>query len=430
MKVGVLGLWHLGSVTAACLAAADVLTTAVDTDPQVVARLKAGELPVFEPQLADLIRDGLERGTLAFSSELPGLSAFDVVWVCHDAALDDDDRADVTGVTAQVEAAFPYLRDGAVVLVSAQLPVGTVAALERTFALRVPGRVVDFACSPENLRLGSAVAAFRRPGRIVVGVRSERARRALAPLLGLLCDTLIWTSVESAEMAKHALNAFLANTIALTNELAVMCEKVGADAREVEAALRSDPRIGANAYVRPGPAFGGGTLARDLRYLLGLAEAHGMQVPLISSVIASNDRHRRWMLDTLHQRLGSLRARKLTLLGLAYKPGTSAIRRSPAVELARQLIGENALVSVFDPMVRALPAEIGSRLTFAPDAPAALRGATAVVIATEWPQFRALSAEDFASRMAGNLILDPGRFLAPILAHDPRLKVVSIGAAS
>jgi UDPglucose 6-dehydrogenase len=430
MKVGVLGLWHLGSVTAACLAAAGITTVAVDADPQVVAGLNRGEPPLFEPQLAELVREGMEKGTLVFTSELAALAAVDIVWVCYDTPVDEGDRADVARVVGQIEAIFPHLRDRAVVLVSAQLPVGTVAALERAFERGAGRRTVDFACSPENLRLGRAIRAFRDPGRIVIGVRNDRARRALSPLLARLCDTLIWTKVESAEMTKHALNAFLASAITLTNELAVICEQVGADAAELEGALRSDPRIGAEAYVRAGPAFGGGTLARDVRYLLGLAETRGLNVPLIASVIASNDAHRAWMLDTLHARLGLLRSRKLAVLGLAYKPGTDAIRRSPAVELVRQLIAESAQVSAFDPMVQAPPSDIAAQLTLAPTAPGAMRGAAAVVIATEWPQFRTLTAEDFVTNMDGNLVVDPGRFLAPTLAHDPRLKVVSIGSAS
>ena len=430
MKVGVLGLWHLGSVTAACLATAGIVTVAVDADPQLVADFKRGEPPLFEPQLGELVREGVKKRTLAFTSNLSALAAVDIVWVCYDTPVDEQDRADVARVVEQIEAIFPHLRDQAVVLISAQLPVGTVAALEQAFARGAGGRIVDFACSPENLRLGRAIFAFRNPGRIVVGVRNDRARRALSPLLTRLCDTLIWTTVESAEMVKHALNAFLASAITLTNELAVICEQVGADAAEVEAALRSDPRIGAEAYVRAGPAFGGGTLARDIRYLLGLAQGYGLNVPVIASVIASNDAHRAWMLDTLHARLGSLRARKLAVLGLAYKPGTDAIRRSSAVELVRQLIAERAQVSAFDPMVQASPSDIAAQLILAPTAEGAMTGAAAVVIATEWPQFRTLTAEDFVTNMDGNLVVDPGRFLAPTLAHDPRLKVVSIGAAS
>lgn len=153
-------------------------------------------------------------------------------------------------------------------------------------------------------------------------------------------------------------------------------------------------------------------------------------MPVIASVIASNDAHRAWMLDTLHARLGSLRARKLAVLGLAYKPGTDAIRRSCALELVRQLIAESAQVSAFDPMVQASPSDIAAQLILAPTAARAMTGAAAVVIATEWPQFRTLTAEDFVTNMDGNLVVDPGRFLAPTLAHDPRLKVVSIGAAS
>jgi UDPglucose 6-dehydrogenase len=430
VKVGVLGLWHLGSVTAACVAAAGIQTVGVDGDPQVIAALRRSEPPVFEPRLAELISHGLEAGTLSFAADPAALASADVVWICHDTPIDGDDRADISGVCASIESAFPHLRDGAIVLVSAQLPIGTVSNLERAFARTADGRSVEFACSPENLRLGLAVESFRNPSRIVVGLRSSRAREVLSALLGRFCNNLIFTSVESAEMAKHALNAMLAASITITNELAVICERVGADAAEVESALRSDPRIGAHAYVRPGAAFAGGTLARDVRLLSELAGHHHVHAPLIGSVIPSNEAHRAWMIDKLLERLGTLKSRTVAVLGLSSKPGTDVIRRSAAVMLLRALIAEGADVCVFDPVVRSLPPELERNLRVAVDARAAMEGAEAVVIATEWPQFRSLTAEDFRSTMSGNLIIDPGRFLTQAIAAGPGLQLLSVGRAA
>jgi len=430
MKVGVLGLWHLGSVTAACLAAAGFATLAVDGDRDVIAGLNRGEPPLSEPLLRDLINEAVAKGRLSFTSDVSALSAVDVVWVCYDTPVDELDRADVGAVTEKIEATFPYLADGAIVLISAQLPVGTVAGLERAFADVAAGRTVDFACSPENLRLGRAIEVFRNPGRIVVGVRRDRTRTALGKLLGTFCEHLIWTSVESAEMAKHAVNAFLASSITLTNELALICEQVGADVADVEAALRSDPRIGPQAYVRAGPAFAGGTLARDIRFLSGLAWEHGLRTPLIQSVIPSNEAHRAWILDRLHERLGSLAGQRVAVLGLAYKAGTDAIRRSVAIEILYALVAEHADVRAYDPAVRTLPPELGRGITMAADAASAMQGAAAVVIATEWAEFRALGAKDFVTVMEGNLIIDPGRFLPATIADDPRLKLISVGRSA
>ena len=429
MKLGVLGLWHLGTVTAACTAATGIRTVAVDDNSANVTRLNAGLPPLHEPGLDLLVKQGLSGGTLSFTTDLHVLTDVDVLWVCHDTPVDEDDRADVQQVVDRAAAAFDHLRDGAVVLVSAQLPVGSIARMERMVAAAARGRTVSFACSPENLRLGRAIELFRKPGRIVVGVRNDRAREVLTPLLQRFCNNLIWTSVESAEMAKHALNAFLAVSITFTNELATICERVGADAGEVEAALRSDPRVGQGAYVRAGPAFAGGTLARDIQFLSQLANANGLATPVIASVIPSNRAHRDWALGQLRRRLTSLSGRKIAVLGLAYKPGTDALRRSAAIELLRQLVEEGAQVRAFDPLVRALPADL-SAVTLTPDTRAALTGASAAVIATEWPEFRRLSADDFSAVMQGKLVLDAGGCLDAAVANDARLTVVSVGQAS
>jgi UDPglucose 6-dehydrogenase len=426
MKVAVLGLWHLGAVTAACVADAGVSTVGIDGDPDVIAKLNAGEPPLYEPGLADLVGQGIASGRLSFAPDMASLADADIVWICHDTPVDDDDRADVEAVVRQVEATFPHLKDGAVVLVSAQLPVGTVARLEKAFATHANGREVDFACSPENLRLGRALEIFRNPGRIVIGIRHERVRAKLAPLLERFCRNLLWMSTESAEMVKHSLNAFLALSITFTNELAAIAERVGANAPDIEKALRSDPRIGSNAYVKAGPAFAGGTLARDVQFLSAIAEQEKLQTPLIGSIVASNRAHGRWPINQLRRRLGPLRGKTIAVLGLSYKPGTDAIRRSPSIELLRELLADGAAVRVYDPAVRKLPSEFGA-VTIALDAPGAITGAAAVVLATEWPEFRELRAEDFTRGMEGRLVLDPASLLKAAVHEDPALTILSIG---
>jgi UDPglucose 6-dehydrogenase len=429
MSISVFGLWHLGCVTAACVAEAGQDVVAIDTNVSVIESLRKGTPPLFEPGLAELLQQGQADGKLQFTTDLYSIAEADVLWVCHDTPVDEEDRADVAHVVEQVRATFPYLRDGAVVLVSAQLPVGTIAAMERAFGEAASGRTVSFACSPENLRLGRALEIFRNPGRIVVGIRDDRARRVLEPLLAQFCDNLIWTSVESAEMTKHALNAFLAVSITFTNEIAALCERVGADAVDVEKALRSDPRIGQNAYVRPGPAFAGGTLARDIQFLSGIAERTHVEAPLIKSVIPSNRAHAKWVINQLRTRLAPLKGRRISVLGLSYKPGTDSMRRSAAVELLRDLVEDGADIRAFDPAVRALPQELNGKLKLAGDLPSSLRDAEGVVIATEWPEFRALTETDLAMAADGCLVLDPGRCLAPAIANAKRFKVISIGTS-
>jgi len=427
MIVAVYGLWHLGSVTAACLAAAGVQTIGIDLDPTTVGNLSDGVPPLFEPGLDAAVRNGLATTKLGFSTALEAVAAADIIWVTFDTPVDDEDRADSISVLAAVERLFPFLRDGHVVLISSQLPVGSTARLEAAFADVAAGRSVWFAYSPENLRLGKAIEAFTRPERIIIGTRNDETRRLLTPLLSRFCPDLIWISVESAEMAKHALNAFLATSVTFINEVALICEQVGADAAEVERALRSEPRIGRRAYIRPGGAFAGGTLARDVTFLTAIGRLHDLAVPLLNSIIASNRSHRHWPFIQVKARLGELKGKRVAVLGLTYKPGTDSLRRSAAVELCRHLAAAGALVSAHDPAAEPLPADLAGAINRTPTAQDALAGADAVVIGTEWPLYRELDAATMLRVMTRPIVLDQGRFLAEQLGGDGRFSYVTVG---
>src|SRR5467141_1610503 len=296
MKVCVQGLWHLGTVTAACLASLGHRVTGLDLDVRIVEELNQGRPPLLEPGLKELVQQGLASGRLSFSSNAgEALRGADVLWVAYDTPVDDDDNADVQFVVAQIEKVLPFLPAGSSVLISSQMPVGSVRRLETVAKDRFPEKDIGFACSPENLRLGKALAAFLNPDRIVVGVRSERDRDRLKPLLHSITDQIVWMSVESAEMTKHAINAFLATSVVFANEIASICEVVGADAIEVERGLKTDSRIGPKAYLSPGSAFAGGTLARDIAFLNAIGVAKKLVTPLLSSVKASNDEHGQWV---------------------------------------------------------------------------------------------------------------------------------------
>ncbi len=259
-------------------------------------------------------------------------------WVTFDTPVDEDDVADVAYVERQIEAAFPYLADGAVVLCSSQLPVGTSGKLEQAWGKAAAGRTVSFACSPENLRLGKAIEVFTNPDRVIVGVRDDHARARVQALFQPITDRIEWMSVESAEMTKHAVNAFLATSVTFINELAALCERTGADAKEVERGLRTERRIGPHAYLSPGGAFAGGTLARDVTFLRALGSRLGRPTPLMDGVLASNTAHRMWARRRLESDLGDLAGAKIAVWGLTYKPGTDTLRRSDAIELCRWLV--------------------------------------------------------------------------------------------
>ena len=236
-------------------------------------------------------------------------------------------------------------------------------------------------------------------------------------------------SVESAEMVKHGINSFLAMSVTFANELATLCEHVGADASEVEKGLRSEPRIGPGAYVRAGPAFAGGTLARDVQFLRALANKNGLSLPVMDGIIASNRAHGQWAYRQLSRILQPLSERTIGVLGLAYKPGTSALRRSSSIELIKALLNDGAHVQAFDPHVSSLPDEL-KPVRLCPDARSVANGVDALVVGNESPEFRTLSADDVAGAMKGRVVLDAGRFLAPALASDKRLSLISVGRMS
>jgi UDPglucose 6-dehydrogenase len=429
-SVAVTGLWHLGTVTAACLASCGIRTLAFDPDPSVVERLAAGQPPVFEPGLAELVQEDLTKGTLRVTSSAKDVGSADLVWVTWDTPVDEDDRADVESVLGHIANLFPHLADNALVVVSSQLPIGSVRRLERAFALARPQTHVSFASSPENLRLGRAIDAFVRPDRVIVGVRSEQDARRFGSLLEPLGVSLKVMRVESAELTKHALNAFLATSVAFINEVARIGEAFGADASEVESGLKSDVRLGPRAYLHPGGAYSGGTLARDVEYLIDLGERVGLRASLFQGVHDSNEAHRRWSFDALARLLPTIPGSSVAVLGLTYKPGTDTLRRSPAVDLCERLVAAGARVVAYDPVVKRLPVLLSDRVELASSAERAIAGAAAVVVATEWPEFRTIDPSAFIGGLDRVVVLDAGGFLGGTLRGHPRIHYVTVGTVS
>lgn len=422
MNVVVLGLWHLGCVTAACCAR-HFQVTGLDFDAAVIDGLNAGHAPLFEPGLDGLMADNMAAGRLRFTADplLAGCEA-DVLWVTYDTPVNDADESDTGYVLERVRKALPHLRPGTLVLVSAQLPVGTIAGLEREFPQ------LRFACSPENLRLGRAIDAFEKGDRAVVGIRDDTTKPLLETLFAPFTPRVIFMRTESAEMVKHALNSFLAASITFINEIARVCEHVGADASEVTAGLKSEPRIGPRAYLGAGGPFAGGTLARDVVTLSRLGEQFGERLAVIPAIKESNDLHRGWILQRLCARFGELRGRTFAILGLTYTPNTDTLRRSAAVELCGKLLAAGVRVQACDPAVKILPAELaGVHLA---ELPEAIAGADAAVVCTEWPQFRDAPWSELLPRLRQPVVIDANRFLEKELLACPGVEHVSVGRPS
>ena len=427
MKICVQGLWHLGTVTAACLASLGHEVVGYDADEHTIEALRRGNPPVLEPELAELVQAGSQSGRLRFSSARDAAAeGADVLWVTYDTPVDDEDRADTRYVIERVEAMLPHLPPDCAVLVSSQLPVGSVAALQRFADSTLPELRLAFACSPENLRIGKAIDVFLHPDRIVVGVRNSRDRTLLAPLMQSITDRVEWMLVESAEMTKHAINAFLALSVTFANELATLCERVGADAKEVERGLKSEARIGPRAYLAPGIAFAGGTLARDVAFLGDIASQSGCSVPVLESIRPSNQWHAGWTERMVEQVVGEVRDARIAIWGLTYKPGTDTLRRSAAIELCRSLMARGAQLIVHDPVVGRLPDDFKGVVERAENPIAALRGAAGLAVCTEWPEYRNISAAEVGQAAPGIGIVDANRFLSH-LAGQAGIRYFAVG---
>lgn len=422
MKIAVLGLWHLGCVTAACCAKFREVV-GLDFDAQIIENLRAGRPPIFEPGLNDLIHDGLASGRLSFESD-PAIALKDaeLLWVAFDTPVDEEDHANLAPVLNGIECCLPHLYENTIVLISAQIPAGTCRSLENKY----PG--MRFAYSPENLRLGKAIEIFLKPERIILGTRTQADADRLLELLRNFSDNIISVTTESAEVIKHAINSFLAVSIVFMNEVSRVCEKVGADAREVERGLKSEARIGPKAYLSPGGPFAGGTLARDVVTLVRLGEEFGENLVLIPAIKASNDQHKGWAIQKLREELGTLDRRRVAILGLTYKPGTDTLRRSLAIEVCRLLQQEGVLLTLFDPVVSALPADL-ARIPLLRSVSETVAGADGVVVATEWPELLDSDWDENLKSMRNRIVVDANGFLSRKVPELPGLRYRSVGRA-
>jgi UDPglucose 6-dehydrogenase len=412
MKICVQGLWHLGSVTAACLASVGHDVVGLDGDSKNISKLNQGKAPLFEPGLNEMIHNEINQGHLRFSqSSREAVADAELLWVTFDTPVDEDDQADVELVLDKIKSVLPELNDGTVVLISSQIPVGSIKKLETFVKDNYNKKQIFFAYSPENLRLGKSIDIFLNPDRIVVGTRNDETKEKLKKLFSPITNKIEWMSVESAEMTKHAINAFLATSVTFANELAAICELYGADAKEVERGLKTESRIGPRAYLSPGGPFAGGTLARDIDFLDKAAQEKALAVPLLQSVRVSNNEHKKWTKRKLSEKFTPLNKLSIAIWGLTYKPETSTLRRSLAVALCDWLIEEGANVRVYDPAVQELPSHWNNQVDRFDSALEALKNTQVLVLGTEWAEFKETAKKMLEVVNNDYLVIDANRYL-------------------
>ena len=427
MKICVFGLWHLGSVTAACLSKLGFNVTGLDFDKKFIEDLQNGKAPIYEPGLDELINEGIKRKTLSFTDD-PAVALInsDLLWITFDTPVDDNDIADINFVENNILSVMDLLKKNTKVIISSQVPVGFTSRLENKYKQKYPDNNIIFAYSPENLRLGKAVQVFQHPDRIVIGIGKDKDKQSLLPLFEKICPGLEWMSIESAEMTKHAINAFLATSVTFTNELASICEIVGANAKEVERGLKTEERIGPRAYVGPGTAFAGGTLARDINFLIDLGKTHNQKTFLFKAVKESNDYHKGWIKRKCIRYLNELKGKTVAVLGLTYKAGTDTLRRSLSVELCKWLHEEGAHIKAFDPKITHLSDELNKIISLQKCVKDAVCDADCIVIATEWPVFRELDRE-MVELMSKSTVIDANGFLEKLFQCHKGMNYIAVG---
>jgi UDPglucose 6-dehydrogenase len=399
--IGVIGTGYVGLVTAAGFAELGNDVYCVDIDGDKVRQLKRGEMPIYEPGLAELVERNRER--LHFSTDLgPALEHARLLFVAVGTPPTYSGDADLSAVHAVVDAMPPSDRHA--LLMKSTVPSGTGASIKRVFAERGKGGFSYVSC-PEFLKEGSAVADFLHPDRVVVGDDGDWAGDAVVDLYAPLDAPLVRTDVASAEMIKLAANAFLATKISFINEIANVCEEVGADVAEVAKGMGLDERIGPQ-FLRPGIGYGGSCFPKDVSALKQLAGNSGYHFQLLTAVIEVNELQKRRVISKLQKHLRSLVGREIALLGLAFKPNTDDMREASSLVLAGRLQADGARVRAYDPVAENAARELLSGVAFSDSALRAVEGADAVVLVTEWPEFVELDWADVASRMRGDLVID------------------------
>ncbi|WP_298443302.1 nucleotide sugar dehydrogenase [Ferrimicrobium sp.] len=383
MRLAIIGLWHLGCVFSGSLAALGHSVVAIDEDDDVIRRLRAGKLPVEEPGLAALLSEGVNSGSLRFSNTLGEVSSAELVWLTIDTPVRSDDTADLAPVLDTAHRVASLMDSNSVLVISSQIPLGTSRQILRDARSARPDGCFEVAYCPENLRLGSAISSFREADRFVIGASSSRAASVVEESLSPVGAPVLSMSLESAELSKHALNAFLAMSVAFANEVGRLAEIGGADAREVAKSLKLESRIGPRSYVMPGGPIAGGTLARDVRYLTGLGETFGTAIPLISSILVSNSIQQSWAVDSLAEYC-SPDSGPVLVFGLAYKQGTSTLRHSFGIDVARNLVARGYNTRTYDSLAEptSLPEE-NNGIERIDELEVALEGVAAVIVCAE-----------------------------------------------
>lgn len=403
-RVAVVGAGYVGLSVSACLAKMGHDVICVENDGVRLAVVRQSRVPFYEPGLSELVANGVRAGTLGFTDDLTiAVETASIVFIAVGTPLTGGGIPDLSALHQVTENLARYSISGRVIAIKSTVPVGSTDIASEMLTKR--GTPAAVAYNPEFLREGSAVDDFFHPSRIIIGTYSPHARRALCALFEPLHCPIFVTSPRTAEMIKYGSNAFLATRVSFINELAAICEEVGADVEMVAAGMGLDPRIGPH-FLRAGIGFGGSCLPKDLEALMHTARRHGIAPYLLEAVRRVNREQQNRFVEQVARVLGTISGKTLTIFGLAFKPGTSDTRESPALTIAVRLRDRGAFIRVFDPACHAISAEPVAGLNYSDNAYEAAEGADAVLLLTDWSEFVALDWHEIQKRVRQAIVID------------------------
>ncbi len=409
MKIFIQGLWHCGTVISTSLAHLNHNVLAFDENSKTISKLKRNIPPVYEPGLKNLIKKMSDKKKLIFTNNFKRLNLAEIIWFTYDTPVNAVDQAEPNKVIDNIKKTLKKLKSGKLVIISSQLPVGTVRNLEDYSKKKLKKKFYFFYC-PENLRLGNGLKSFINPERLIIGYREEAAKKKIYNFFKSISNNLLWMKTESAEMTKHAINSFLASSISFINEIALISEQTNADANQIEEGLRSEPRIGRKAFLSPGNPFSGGTLGRDVNYLGQIAEKLRINTSLINSIGASNENHKKWIINKLEEIIKRKKIKKVAIWGLTYTNNTDTLRRSFAIEIVKWMKAKKINTSAYDSQIQSYPKEIKKLIKKNNSLLSNLKNTDILLINNKSDEFLKVSENKVKKINKNLIIIDPNYF--------------------
>jgi UDPglucose 6-dehydrogenase len=433
MHIGIIGMGYVGLVTSACFSEFGISVTGVDKDEKRIKSLKRGNIPFYEPGLDELVKRNMQQGRLKFTTKIQkAVESSLVLFIAVGTPRRGDGSADLKYVEKVANDIAKYIDGYKVIVMKSTVPVGTGEKLREIISQNLKEQIdFDIVSNPEFLREGSAIEDFMRPNRVVIRARSQQAIAIMKDLykpLYLIETPFVITNIETAELIKYASNSFLATKISFINEMANLCEKVGADVHLVAKGMGLDQRIGPK-FLHPGPGYGGSCLPKDTYALLKIGDDYAAELGIVSAAVRANERQREYMVRKIKDTMGNLKGKTITILGLSFKPNTDDIRDAPSLYIINCLLNEGAKIKVFDPVSMKEASKVLPKIQYCKDPYTAAKGADALVIITEWNQFRNLDLDRIKTLLKSPLFFDLRNVYDPHRLRKKGFTYISVGRA-